>query len=97
MCRHLNPWRFLLNYAGVTASAVAGRSGGAFVATSRRKQISPRCSKKGNSLVRPDLILRRQSRHTLFVITNSAPVSAIEVNLLKCTLEVEYCVGILFG
>jgi hypothetical protein len=35
------------------------------------------------------LILRRQARFALLVISDSAPVSAIDVDLLECGLEIE--------
>ena len=56
---------------------------------SPRKKIRPRRPKLDDLLVGPRLIERRQTRFAFLIVTNAAPVPTVDVDVLKCGLQVE--------
>jgi hypothetical protein len=64
---------------------------------SPRKEFGPRRPKGGDMLVGPALILGRKPRFALLIVTDTPPVSAIDVDLLECGLKVENCIRVIIG
>ena len=60
---------------------------------SPRKEFGPCRPKPGDPLVGPALILRRKARLAFLIVPDSAPVPAVDVDLLECGLDVK-CRGL---